>query len=140
MPAIFLNFCIPLRIGVIIVLDDSGFTREEFENALKSFLNYFSELDTVDFDSFKFQFVSGMDKDLIKDISSFLAQDYKIEVVEDNFLYDESINLIYDTPYMIPFIINRMINKKSIMNISRAFDVLDKQVNLTNEVFLDIRA
>lgn len=129
------EFLYTLEIGVIIVLDDSGFTREEFENALKSFLNYFSELDTVDFDSFKFQFVPGMDKDFIKDISSFLAQDYKIEVMEDKFLYDENINLIYDTPYMIPFIINRMINKKSIMNISRAFDVLDKQVNLTNEVF-----
>lgn len=130
------EFLDTIGIGMLIVLDDNGFTREEFKKVLKSFLNYFSETDTIDFNSFKFQFASGMDKSFIKEISDFLAQNYKFEVLKEDFSYDDSINFIFDTAYMIPFIINKMINKRGSMSILRAFDVLDKQVDLTNEVFL----
>ncbi|WP_234117239.1 helix-turn-helix domain-containing protein [Clostridium hydrogenum] len=131
------EFLDTLGIGALIVLDDGSFEKEEFKEALKSFLNYFSEvdLDYIDFRTFKFQFAAGMDEEYIKEISEFIVENYSLEVLEDRFSYDDSINFIYDTAYMLPFTINSMINEKKSMEILRAFDVLDKQVNLTNEVF-----
>lgn len=129
------EFLDTLGIGALIVLDSDEFKEEEFIIALKSFLHYFSEIDTIDFNSFRFQFISSMSEKLVKDIKELLVNEYELEVLEEPFSYDESINFIYDTGYMLPFIINNEVNKEKTLELIKAFDVLDKQVNLTNEVF-----
>lgn len=50
-----------MGIGPIVVLDDGEFTEEQFITALKSLINYFTEVDTVDINSFKFQFAASME-------------------------------------------------------------------------------
>ncbi|MFL0197164.1 helix-turn-helix domain-containing protein [Clostridium sp. WILCCON 0269] len=124
-----------IGVGVLVVLDNEGFTGEEFKKVLKSFLDYFSELDTIDFNSFKFQFVSKVDREYVKEITELLCENYEFKVLKDRATYGDSVNFIYDTAYMIPFTINSIINKKSNIDILRAFDVLDRQIDLTNEVF-----
>ncbi|WP_333861764.1 helix-turn-helix domain-containing protein [Clostridium sp.] len=124
-----------IGIGALVVLDNAAFEQEEFKRILRSFFNYFSELDTIDFFSFKFQFVCEMDENCVKEITEFLIENYDFEIFKSRFFYENSVNFIYDTAYMLPFTINSMINKKNNMDILRAFDVLDKQVNITNEVF-----
>jgi len=130
-----LEFLDTLDIGVLLVLDDDGFTGDEFAKALKSFLNYFNELDTVSFDDFKFQFAAGMKDEAKEQVKNLLLDEYELEIVEDEFSYSDNINYIYDTAYMLPFVINSVVNNRPSRNVLRAFDVLDKQVNLTNEVF-----
>lgn len=130
-----LEFLDTLDIGVLLVLDDSGFAEDEFAKALKSFLNYFNELETVSFDDFKFQFAAGMKDEAKKQVKELLLSEYELEIVEEEFSYNDNINYIYDTAYMLPFVINSIVNKRPGRNVLRAFDVLDKQVNLTNEVF-----
>lgn len=122
-----------MGIGPIVVLDDGEFTEEQFIAALKSLINYFTEVDTVDINSFKFQFAASM-KAVTREKIKKLLDDYELTVMEEIFYYNDNINFIYDTAYMIPFIIHNSMNSKQ-NNFLRAFDVLDKQVNLTNEVF-----
>ncbi|WP_123052821.1 helix-turn-helix domain-containing protein [Clostridium sp. JN-1] len=129
------EFLDTISIGVIIVINNKGFKEDEFKIILKSFLKYFSELESVDFKSFKFEFASSMDQTYVNEIADILANEYELEVCMDRVSYDDSVNFIYDTAYMLPFTINSIINKSDSYNVLRAFDVLDKQVNLTNEVF-----
>ncbi|MCD2348015.1 helix-turn-helix domain-containing protein [Clostridium guangxiense] len=130
-----LEFLDTLGIGVVIVLDDDSFTSDEFIKALKSFLDYFNELDTVSFNEFKFQFADKVKDEVRQQVEKLLLEDYELEIIEEKFSYNDDINYIYDTAYMLPFVINSVVNKKPSRNVLRAFDVLDKQVNLTNEVF-----
>ncbi|MCR3757656.1 helix-turn-helix domain-containing protein [Clostridium felsineum] len=124
-----------MGIGAVIVLDDREFKKNEYIKALKSLINYFKEVDTVDINSFKFQFEASM-KDSTKEEIIELLDGYNLTVMEDLFCYNDSINYIYDTAYMLPFIIHKNVNSnEKIIHFLRAFDVLDKQVKLTNEVF-----
>ncbi|EDK34256.1 hypothetical protein [Clostridium kluyveri] len=96
-----------------MVFDNTAFAQEEFKEVLKSFLDYFSELDTIDFTSFKFQFISEMDGSCVEEITGFLLKNHEFEVLKSRFFYGDNVNFIYDTTYMLPFTINSIINKKS---------------------------
>lgn len=128
------EFLDTINIKPLIVLADKGFIFEDFLEAIKSFLDYFGELDNLDLSSFKFQFSSTMEADVINKVTEILDE-YELEIVKEHFYAEDNIDFIYDTAYMLPYIINDIVNKTSMQDFLRAFDVLDKQVNLTNEVF-----
>lgn len=129
------EFLDSLNLKPLIVLDDNGFSASDFMSAVKSFLNYFSELDNLDMHSFKFQFSSTVSPDVINKLSEILCTEYQLEIDKDKFICNNAIDEIYDTTYMLPYIINGVVNNVNSLNFLRAFDVIDKQVNLTNEVF-----
>lgn len=124
-----------LGLKPLIVLDDKGFSREQFIEALTSFLDYFSELETLDFSSFRFQFSYSMNKNLIDEITDLLCEKDSLEILEKYYSASENIDLIYDTAYMLPFILHNTLTKNKSLEFLKAFDVLDRQINLTNEVF-----
>lgn len=130
-----LEFLDTLNIKPIIVLNATGFSTSSFLLAIKSFLNYFNELDSLNLDSFKFQFDSTIERAVMDKVTELLSTEYKLEIVKDIFCAKDSIDFIYDTTYMLPYIIHSVINNTNSLNFLRAFDVLDKQINLTNEVF-----
>ncbi|WP_446897598.1 helix-turn-helix domain-containing protein [Clostridium sp. LBM24168] len=120
----------------LIVLDDTGFSDSEFLFAIESFLNYFSELDGLNLHLFKFQFDSKISSNLINEIIEIMLNKYDLSIEHNLFFYEGStIDYIYDTAYMVPYIINSSINKSCSLNFLRAFDVVDRQIDLTNEVF-----
>lgn len=124
-----------LGLKPLIVLDDKGFSREQFIEVLTSFLDYFSELETLDFSSFRFQFSYSMNKNLIDEITELLREKDNLEILEKYYSASENIDLIYDTAYMLPFILHNTLTKNKSLEFLKAFDVLDRQINLTNEVF-----
>ncbi|AYD41159.1 helix-turn-helix domain-containing protein [Clostridium fermenticellae] len=128
------EFLDSIGLNILIVIDQE-FTANEFKIVLNSFLSYFNEIEGIDFDSFKFQFSSRVDDEYESEISEFLLDYYKFDFIKDKFVLEDNINFIYDTAYMLPFTIDSTINKNRNMDVLRAFDVLDNQVNLTNEVF-----
>ncbi|AWI06239.1 helix-turn-helix domain-containing protein [Clostridium drakei] len=129
------EFLDTLNINPLIVIDDKNFSTEDLLKVLKSFLNYFGELDNLDLYSFKFEFSSTVSDNAKNKIIELLCNDYELEVSDKPFYTNDSIEYIYDTTYMMPYIINSVIKNTNSLNFLRAFDVLDKQVNLTNEVF-----
>lgn len=131
-----LEFLYSININPLIVIDSSGFTDDNFIETLQSFLSYFSDLESLDFTLFKFEFSTTVSEELKIRIKELLENNYDIEIKN---VYDtnktEEINPIYDTGYMLPFIIHNVLNNGNSLSFLKAFDVLDKQVNLTNEVF-----
>ena len=107
---------------------------KDIKNILHSFMEYFDSLESLNYKNFKFQFSATFPSDLKKEIEILLTEN-DLEILEEDFVINNDINHIYDTAYMIPFIIHNVINDGDNLSFIRAFDVLDKQVNLTNEVF-----
>ncbi|MCR1951358.1 helix-turn-helix domain-containing protein [Clostridium sp. DSM 100503] len=120
----------------LILIDNSNFTFDKYKQVLTSFFEYFSEIDYIDVSQFKFQFTPAISKNTKKSLSSFLIEEYNLDVIENDFICDKSLNKIYDTAYMLPYIIHNTIFNKNSLSFLRAFDVLEKEISLTNEVFI----
>lgn len=120
----------------LILIDNPNFTIEKYIQVLKSFFEYFSEIDYIDISKFKFQFTSVIDKSIKEALLNFLDNECNLDVLEEDFICDKSLNKIYDTTFMLPFIIHNTIFDKNKLNFLRAFDVLEKEISLTNEVFI----
>jgi AraC-like DNA-binding protein len=123
-----------IRVNPLIVLDDRGFTKEEFLSALTSFIDFFSKLELLNFNAFKFQFASTSNTEIIE-IATKMLEESGTTVLKEYFNASSNIDLIYDTSYMLPFIIENELKNRGGLEFLRAFDVLDKQIDLTNEVF-----
>ncbi|EOR27583.1 transcriptional regulatory protein [Clostridium sartagoforme AAU1] len=120
----------------IILIDNPNFTFEKYTQVLNSFFEYFSEIDYIDISRFKFQFTPAILTDVKDSLHQFLIEDYSLDVIEDIFTCDKSLNKIYDTAYMLPYIIHNTIFNNNSLNFLKAFDVLEKEISLTNEVFI----
>lgn len=130
-----LEFLYSIDIKPLIVIDSTGFTDDNFMEAFESFLSYFDDLESLDFMSFKFEFSTKISDNLKLRIKDLLENNYNHKIQDIYYTNNkEEINPIYDTVYMIPYIIHNELNGRCI-SFLKAFDVLDKQVNLTNEVF-----
>ncbi|MDD3225054.1 MAG: helix-turn-helix domain-containing protein [Clostridium sp.] len=124
-----------LKLKPLIVLDDKGFTESQFIKALESFLKFFSNVDIVNINEFVFQFTEGMSDEIKKLSHDFIADKYNLKILKKYYNVYFKIDPIYDTAYMLPYIIENEIKGKTSVQPLRAFDVIDKQVELTNEVF-----
>jgi hypothetical protein len=124
-----------LKIYPLIVLNDQGFKKDEFIKILISFLDFFSDLEILDFKQFRFQFSINVQKEVVEVATDIIEQQYNLTVIKKRYNASLNIDPIYDTSYMLPYIIENEINRKNGLEFLRAFDVLDRQVNLTNEVF-----
>ncbi|MBS5307386.1 helix-turn-helix domain-containing protein [Clostridium sp.] len=120
----------------LILIDNTNFTFDKYKQVLTSFFEYFSEIDYIDVSEFKFQFTPIISEDIKKSLKSFLDEEYNLDVIENDFICDKSLNKIYDTAYMLPYIIHNTLFNKNSLSFLRAFDVLEKEISLTNEVFI----
>lgn len=114
--------------------EESNFISDDLLNILESFIDYFSGIDSLDYSNFRFQFASDFPLILRNKIRT-LFKNNDLILEEQDFIINNEISNVYDTAYMLPFIIENVICKKNDLSFLRAFDVLDKQVNLTNELF-----
>lgn len=118
----------------LIVLDDSDYLEENFLEVINSFIEFFKEVESFDLKDLKFQFTSsfkeGLKTSLIK-----LFKDKNLSLIDEIYTPNNKIDLIYDTAYMLPFIIHNTINSYKKIDFIKAFDALDRQIDITNEVF-----
>lgn len=131
-----LEFLYSININPLIVIDSADFADDNFIKALESFLSYFSDLETLDFKLFKYEFSTTVSEKLRGRINQ-LFKDYYNEEIKDSFDVSKAaeINPVYDTGYMLPFTVHSVLNETNSLSFLKAFDEIDKQINLTNEVF-----
>ena len=120
----------------LILIDNPSFTLEKYKHILNSFFEYFSEIDYIDVTEFKFQFTPVISKAIREELSIFIKEIYSIDVLEEDFCCEKDLNKIYDTAFMLPYIIHNTLFNNNSLNFLRAFDVLEKVISLTNEVFI----
>lgn len=131
-----LEFLYSINLNPLIVIDSTDFTEDNFIEVIESFLSYFSDLDSVDFRSFKFELSSKLSDSVKLKIQELFMNIHSIEI-ETPYPMDKTseINPIYDTGYMLTYVIHNILTNNNSLSFLRPFDVLDKQVDLTNEVF-----
>lgn len=131
-----LEFLSNIYLKPLILLDNLDYSLEKYINILNSFLEYFTELDIVEVTDFKFQFDSRLSEDIKYNLRKYIKSYYELEVCEIDFTSKSDLNSIYDTAYMLPYIIHNNIFKSNSLSFLKAFDVLEKEINITNEVFI----
>lgn len=135
-----LEFLSNIYLKPLILLDNLEYSLDKYINILNSFIDYFSELDIVEVSEFKFQFDSRLSKDLKNNLRQYINNTYDLDVCDNDFTsksnLNSNLNSIYDTAYMLPYIIHNTIFKGNSLNFLKAFDVLEKEINITNEVFI----
>lgn len=131
-----LEFLSNIYLKPLILLDNLDYSLEKYINILSSFLDYFTELDIVEVSDFKFQFDSRLSEDIKYNLRQYIKDYYELEVCKIDFTSKSDLNSIYDTAYMLPYIIHNTIFKGNSLSFLKAFDVLEKEINITNEIFI----
>ena len=131
-----LDFLSTISLKPLILLDNLEYSLEKYKNILSSFIDYFNELDIVDINEFKFQFDSRLSSSIKENLREFITINYELDVATTDFSSSSHLNSIYDTAYMLPYIIHNMLFKGNSLSFLKAFDVLEKEINITNEVFI----
>lgn len=90
----------------------------------------------MDINEFKFQFDSRLSSSIKENLREFITINYELDVATTDFSSSSHLNSIYDTAYMLPYIIHNMLFKGNSLSFLKAFDVLEKEINITNEVFI----
>jgi len=131
-----LEFLYLININPLIVLDNKSFSLEEYKKIFGSFFSYFVDIETVDLSLIKFQIGSNLNENLKKSLKNYISETLDCEVLNKNFTQNRRLNTLYDTAYMLPYIIHKEIFKNDDMSSLRAFDVLERETYLNNEVFI----
>lgn len=131
-----LEFLSNISLSPLILIDNLSFSIDKYKNVLLSFLDYFKTSDFITLDTLKFQFIKDISSDIKVQISNLLINEYNIEIINEDFQIINNLNPIYDTTYMLPYIIHNKVFKSNFLDFLRAFDVLEKTTNITNEVFI----
>ena len=120
-----LEFLYDIDIKPLIVIDNLTFTTKKYRNVLKSFIEYFSALDFSPIEHLRFQFSSTINKEIKNNLLDFLNSEFNFEILDNDFIIENTLNQIYDTSYMLPYIIHSTIFKKDNLSFLRNFDVLE---------------
>ena len=123
-----------INLKPLIVLEQNEIKGEDFLDIMVSFLEYFKETLNFDFTLLKFEFTKNIEPDIKSSLINLFLK-YEIDNCHKLLNFKDTIDSIYDTPYMLPFIINNVINIKKGLPHLHAYDELYSHVNLTNEVF-----
>lgn len=120
----------------LIVLDNIEFTLEDYKSALKSFFSYFSDLEYDYLDDIIFQISSSLSEEIKTPLKDFVEKELGHSVLNKEFVQNRELNPIYDTSYMIPYIIHKELFTNEDLSFLKAFDVIEKEPRLNNEVFI----
>ena len=120
----------------LIVLDNTEFTLEDYKNALESFFSYFSDLEYDYLNDIIFQISSSLSEEIEIPLRHFIEKELNHSVLDKKFVQNRELNPIYDTSYMIPYIIHKELFTNEDLSFLKAFDVIEKEPRLNNEVFI----
>lgn len=130
-----LDFLSYISLNPLILLDNISFDLVDYIKALDSFILYFNEIDT-DISLIKFQLSATLDSQVKLGLKDYINDKLNFEILADEFIQQRSLNTTYDSSYMLPYIIHNHISSNKDLNFLRAFDVLERETYLTNEVFI----
>ncbi|MFU0824014.1 helix-turn-helix domain-containing protein [Clostridium sp.] len=131
-----MEFLVDIQLIPIIILDKVFDEIDMILKLLESFILYFSDLyGTNEVRTWKFRIAKNLPKEYIKSIQDVFNK-YELEdIIEEPFEDDNRVNSIFDTAYMVPFIIHNFINEKSDMLFLKAYDTVEENSVMNNELF-----
>ena len=133
---VVLEFIISINLNPLILIDNDKFDFDDYKKAITSFIAYFNEIELIDLTLIKFQLASTISETVAISLRDYLSNDLKYEVLSRIYIENKNLNSLYDTAYMLPFIIHKELFTNEDMSFLKAFDVVEKETILNNEVFI----
>ncbi|HEY5563712.1 MAG TPA: helix-turn-helix domain-containing protein [Clostridiaceae bacterium] len=131
-----LEFLMDISLTPLIILNQTFEDKSSFIKLLESFILYFADIYGIEVVKlWKFQASKDLSIDYI-DITREIFKKYELQdLIEDPFDVPPIINTIYDSSYMLPYIIHNFINDQSSLLTLKAFDTVEENSVLNNELF-----
>ena len=132
-----LEFLMDISLVPLIILNQIFEDKSSFIKLLESFILYFADIYGIEVVRlWKFQASKGLSVEYIA-IAQEIFEKYELQsLIEDPFDVPKAINTIYDSSYMLPYIIHNFIsnNYNSLLTL-KAFDTVEENSILNNELF-----
>lgn len=130
-----IEFLKGLKLRPIVVIDRTLKNMELLKKMLDSFTEYFYE-DFGEYEVGKWMFAITEDYPDEKEdeLKTLLFEEYGFEVFQEDYIFT-SVSRIYDTAYMVPYIIYQHLNKDKYLSFITAFDEMHGRENINNEQF-----
>jgi AraC-like DNA-binding protein len=131
-----LEFLMDISLEPLIILNKTFDDEISFTKLLESFILYFADIYGLEIvKQWKFQASGDFSSDYI-DITRGIFEKYGLEnLIEEPFDVPKTINTIYDSSYMLPYIIHNFINNDNNLLSLKAFDTVESNSILNNELF-----
>ena len=131
-----LEFLMDISLVPLIILNQTFKDKSSFIKLLESFILYFADIYGIEVVRlWKFQASSDLSVEYI-DITREIFEKYELQnLIEDPFNVPKAINTIYDSSYMLPYIIHNFINNNNSLLTLKAFDTVEENSILNNELF-----
>ncbi|MBZ9686340.1 helix-turn-helix domain-containing protein [Clostridium estertheticum] len=131
-----LEFLMDISLVPLIILNQTFKDKSSFIKLLESFILYFADIYGIEVVRlWRFQASKDLSVDYI-DITREIFEKYELQnLIEDPFNVPETINTIYDSSYMLPYIIHNFINNDNSLLTLKAFDTVEENSILNNELF-----
>ena len=131
-----LDYINSIDLKPLILLDNRAFDFEDYKKVLDSFFKYFYNIETFTPLSIKFQLSSSIEKGLQDSLRNYIENNLHHTVISEIYKEEKNLNPIFDSAFMLPYIIHNYISSNKDLSFLRAFDVLERETYLTNEVFI----
>lgn len=134
-----LEFLMDISLEPLIILNQTFEDESSFIKLLESFIQYFADMYGIEVVKlWKFQASKDLSIEYIV-LTREIFEKYKLQnLIEDPFNVPKTINTIYDSSYMLPYIIHNFIHNDNTLLTLKAFDTVEENSILTNELFLGL--
>ena len=96
---------------------------------LRYFIKFFTEeYGAYEFKKWKFQLHDSIKGELKEQIIELFTEQYSLQLIEESYIESKSVNPIYDTSYMLPYIINKAASEIESKDFIKAVDVIQKDI------------
>ncbi len=131
-----MEFMVDIKLIPMIILDKIFDEIDLFLRLLESFILYFLDLYGIEeIQNWRFRTAKDLPQDYIEAAQKIFDK-YELEdIIEEVFEEDNTVNSIFDTSYMIPYIIHNFINEKNNMLFLKAYDTVEESSVMSNELF-----
>ena len=131
-----LEFLMDISLTPLIILNQTFNDKSSFIKLLESFILYFADIYGIEVvQQWKFEASKDLSAEYI-DITRGIFKKYELQnLIEEPFNVPPTINAIYDSSYMLPYIIHNFINNNGELLTLKAFDTVEENSILNNELF-----
>ncbi|GAA0114993.1 helix-turn-helix domain-containing protein [Clostridium senegalense] len=134
-----MDFILDLELRPFIVIEKENFEDENLIYMLKAFIKFFTEeYGNYEFKKWRFQIHNSIEEDLKEKIIDLFTNQYSLQLEENLYFENKNINPIYDTSYMLPYIINKIVMKKESV-FMKVVDVIQKETSFHSQLFMGDR-
>lgn len=131
-----MEFLVDIQLIPIIILDKVFDDINLFLRLLESFILYFSDLYGMDeVQCWKFRVAKDLPENYIWAAQEVFDKYGLEDIIEDAFEEYNAVNPIFDSSYMVPYIIHNFINEKNDMMFLKAYDTVEENSVMSNELF-----